>query len=615
VRRPAAVALTAAALSLVAPATLPAAPAAAGASAPAGVLTWAPPVLDDPVTVQLAPGRTSLKLDLARDYVVQLPATPLDTSNGVSIYGGHDVVLVGGEVRTAGRGLYLRDQTGTVHVEGVRLSGAGATEGIDLDQRRGATVQLQNIAVETVNGSRSGDHADVLQTWAGPERLRVDRLEGSSTYQGLFLDPHKFLDDSPELFDLRNTVLRDAGGRSAYLLWQSGTFPITTQDVTVVPAPGKAFPGQVLWEKQGQGTWDHVARGDAATPSPLLGVPGTGYTSPGYAGQPAPAAPSTPAPDAAAPPTATTTTVGTPLGSMSVTRLEGGTRYETAVAVSRSSFPATAPEVVVASGADFPDALAAGQVATSRGGPLLLVRPDGALPSAVVAELQRLAPARITVLGGAASVSEGVLAQLRQHAGAVERLQGADRYATAASAATTASATGGTVFMASGQAFPDAVAGGALVARRGAALLLSRGDQLPEPTRAALQQLAPSRVVLLGSTAALSDAVLASVTAAAPQAVVERWGGQDRYATAAQIATSGTPAGSRTVVLAAGTNFPDALAGGPASGLQDAALLLVRPTCIPEAAQRALEQLAPTSLLVLGGGASLSRTASELAPC
>ena len=610
-RRPAAVALTAAVLSLVAPAALPAAPAAADPSAPAAALTWAPPQLDDPVTVVLAPGRTSLKLDMARDYLVRLPATPLDTSDGVSIYGGHDVVLVGGEIRTRGRGLYLRDQTGTVHVEGVRLSGAGATEGINLDQRRGATVQLQNIAVETVTGSYSGTHADVLQTWAGPELLRVDRLEGSSTYQGLFLDPHKFHDDSPALFDLRNTVLRDAGGRSAYLLWQSGRFPISTQDVTVVPNPGKAFPGQVLWEKQGQGTWDRVLRGDASTPSPLLGVPGTGYTSPGYAGASAP----TPPADAVAPPTASTETVGTALGTMSVTRLEGGTRYETAVAVSRSSFPGTAPEVVVASGADFPDALAAGQVASSRGGPLLLVRPDGALPTAVVAELERLEPRRITVLGGPASVSDAVLAQLARHAGAVDRLQGPDRYATAASAATAAGTAGGTVLLASGQAFPDAVAGGALVARSGASLLLSRGDQLPEPTRWALQQLAPSKVVLLGSTSALSDAVLAAVSDAAPQAALERWGGQDRYATGAQVATSGGPAGSRTVVLAAGTNFPDALAGGPAAGLQDAPLLLVQPTCVPAPALRALEQLEPTSLVVLGGGASVTRAASELTPC
>jgi len=268
--------------STTAPATATAATAVA--PVPSGTtLSWAPPQLDDPLTVTVTATKTSLSLDPARDYLVRLPSTPLTTSNGVSISGGHDVVLIGGEIRTSARGLLLKNQTGTVHVEGVRVSGESATEGIDLDQRRGATVQLQNIAVETVHGSYSGTHADVLQTWGGPEVLRVDRLEGSTTYQGFFLDPHKFYaEDSPALFDIRNTVLRDSGGTSAYLLWQSGTFPIRTQDVTVVRNPSKPFPKQVLRTSGGQTSWSGVTQGSTATPSPLLGEPGVGYTSPGY---------------------------------------------------------------------------------------------------------------------------------------------------------------------------------------------------------------------------------------------------------------------------------------------------------------------------------------------
>jgi len=254
-------------------------------AAASGTLTWAPPKLDQPKTIKITNRTRTLKLDPQRDYVIDMPDTPVALKNGLVITGGHDVVLIGGEVETRKRGLFLKNQTGTVHVEGLRLSGKGAAEGINLDQRKGATVQLQNIAVETVNGSYSGTHADVLQTWGGPEVLRVDRLEGSTTYQGFFLDPHKFHDeDSPELFDIRNTVLRDAGRKSAYLLWQSGTFPIKTQDVVVVPNAKKPFPKQVLRTKNGQKSWAGVREGDKSTPSPLTGDPGTSYQSPGYAG-------------------------------------------------------------------------------------------------------------------------------------------------------------------------------------------------------------------------------------------------------------------------------------------------------------------------------------------
>ncbi|MGY5882430.1 hypothetical protein [Modestobacter lacusdianchii] len=256
------------------------------AATPRGRLTWAPPRLDAPITVHVSDKNNNLQLRDDRDYVIDMPDASLRAANGLTISGGNDVVLIGGEIQASlrngtARGLYLKNQTGTIHVEGLRLSGDRATEGINLDQRKGATVQLQNIAVGTVRGSYSGNHADVLQTWGGPEVLRIDRLDGSTTYQGFFLDPTKFHDDTPKHFDFRNIVLRDVGRTSAYLMWQSGDFPITTQNVTVVRNPGKAFPKYVLRSRVG--SWQDVANGSSATPSPLLGKPGLGYTTPGYA--------------------------------------------------------------------------------------------------------------------------------------------------------------------------------------------------------------------------------------------------------------------------------------------------------------------------------------------
>jgi hypothetical protein len=94
-----------------------------------------------------------------------------------------------------------------------------------------------------------------------------------------------------------------------------------------------------------------------------------------------------------------------------VTRLWGHDRYATAAAISAASF-ASASTVYVATGLVFPDSLAAGPVAGRGPGPVLLVPPTS-LPPAVAAELRRLNPAQVVVVGGAGSVSDEVLAAIR----------------------------------------------------------------------------------------------------------------------------------------------------------------------------------------------------------
>ena len=84
--------------------------------------------------------------------------------------------------------------------------------------------------------------------------------------------------------------------------------------------------------------------------------------------------------------------------SGNVTRLAGGDRFSTSVAVSTGTF-ADASTVFIATGANFPDALGGGPVAGRAPGPLLLVN-GGSLPISVSIELQRLDPDRVVVLGG-----------------------------------------------------------------------------------------------------------------------------------------------------------------------------------------------------------------------
>lgn len=99
--------------------------------------------------------------------------------------------------------------------------------------------------------------------------------------------------------------------------------------------------------------------------------------------------------------------------STSVLRLAGPDRYSTAVAISKSAFPTPGvPIVYVASGTGFADALAGAAAAGHRGGPVLLTASSSMSP-AVIAELKRLDPQRVVVLGGPAVVSSNVVKQIK----------------------------------------------------------------------------------------------------------------------------------------------------------------------------------------------------------
>lgn len=257
-------------------------------------LSWAPPKLTSPTLVTVTATTPKIELRSDRDYIVKLPATPLQLSGGLRIEGGRNVVLLGGEIVVPPKseasdsrkrtGLLLKNQTGTIHVEGLRISGQDLAEGINLDQSEGATVVLQNIHVETVHGSRDGHHADVLQTWAGPARLRVDGLTGSTEYQGLFLLPQQFVDTPPVEFDLRRIVITGkpdgANGGAAYLLWTDDVVPwLSARDIVLVDQrsdlEGMLRPPSVWADAVELRTTD----AGAALPA---GTPGASYVSPGY---------------------------------------------------------------------------------------------------------------------------------------------------------------------------------------------------------------------------------------------------------------------------------------------------------------------------------------------
>ena len=294
---------------------------------------------------------------------------------------------------------------------------------------------------------------------------------------------------------------------------------------------------------------------------------------------------------------------------MAVQRFGGADRFATAALVSANHFAPGVPAAYVATGANFPDALAGGPAAARTGGPILLVTRTQ-IPSATRAELTRLRPGRIVVLGGSGVISDSVASALAafQGGGGVSRIGGADRYATAAAVSRGTFSPGlATAYVATGLNFPDALVGGAAAARAGSPVLLTRPGGLPGSTEVELRRLAPARIVVLGGPNAVGEGVVAQLRTLATSGSVTRLAGADRYATAAAISAASFPAGVPALYVATGVAFPDALVAVPAAAKSGAALTLVPGSeSVPSVIRKEAARLRPGRLALLGGMAAMN---------
>lgn len=96
-------------------------------------------------------------------------------------------------------------------------------------------------------------------------------------------------------------------------------------------------------------------------------------------------------------------------------RLGGGDRFGTAILISQEAFPDGALEVFLARADNPVDALPGS--ALTRRGPILYVPQCGPVPQAVIDEVNRLKPFKVTALGGPNTICQEVLDQFAGPAG------------------------------------------------------------------------------------------------------------------------------------------------------------------------------------------------------
>ncbi|HEX9888456.1 MAG TPA: cell wall-binding repeat-containing protein [Nitriliruptorales bacterium] len=196
-----------------------------------------------------------------------------------------------------------------------------------------------------------------------------------------------------------------------------------------------------------------------------------------------------------------------------VERIEGDTREHTAALAAERHLGSSATVIVAASHA-FADALSAAAPAARDGIPILL-SDRSRLSPATRAYLESHDVDRAVVVGGEGVLTSGVAAELGTLVADVERVSGADRFATSLAVLERFYRAVDGVSLADGSGFADALAGGAHAAALGHPLLLARSTGLTEPTTQRLTQLDVTVVDLYGGHAAMGARVERGVRRAA----------------------------------------------------------------------------------------------------
>lgn len=267
---------------------------------------------------------------------------------------------------------------------------------------------------------------------------------------------------------------------------------------------------------------------------------------------------------------------------VNVQHVAGDTRYDTmSELISNVGGWNASDKVILASGANYPDALSASALAGVHDAPIILTDPTE-LSNKAAATIKKLGPSTIYVVGGPSAVSDAALQAAANICGSdTIRLYGSTRYETSLEILRQCNSSSDTVIVATGTNYADSlsISPFAYVTKSPIVLCDPYGGLTQEAIEA-IRAGGFSRAILVGGNAAVPDVVISQLNNAnIATDGIRRLSGATRYETSTQITAfeisetslfSPDPLG-----FATGSNYADALAMGPCMGRINSPLLLV----------------------------------------
>ena len=258
-------------------------------------------------------------------------------------------------------------------------------------------------------------------------------------------------------------------------------------------------------------------------------------------------------------------------GTKTSERVSGGTRYDTMSSAITKAFEDGSSTVILASGGNWPDALAASSLAGAMECPVILTE-QGQLTSQTADLISSLKATDVIIVGGTAAVSDDVKSTIESKEIKVNRIFGNDRTLTADAieGEVMKYSTTDTVIICSGQNFPDALSISPYAyAQKIPILLTGNNGKLTDASLAIAKGF--RNAILVGKEGAVSKDVETQL----PDVSLKRYGGNERYGTSVEIINNLFGGKPSALAVATGEDYPDALVGATLAGKSGGALLLV----------------------------------------
>lgn len=249
-------------------------------------------------------------------------------------------------------------------------------------------------------------------------------------------------------------------------------------------------------------------------------------------------------------------------------RLSGNDRYQTSLAISKEGWlDGEAPVVVIATGADFPDALAATPLASSYSAPILLSRKNS-LPAGFADELMRLGTEHVILVGGTLALSDALKNQIEDLNITIERISGETREETAVKIAREIAKEKGveeTLYVTTSSNFADSLSISSIAGYHEHPILLVPTTGVPKVVADFISEFPVENALIIGGEKVVSPSI---------EKLFEnpiRIAGAGRYETNKAFNDFALDAGltltPEYLFIATGENYPDALSGSALASL------------------------------------------------
>lgn len=282
--------------------------------------------------------------------------------------------------------------------------------------------------------------------------------------------------------------------------------------------------------------------------------------------------------------------------SKEIERIGGKDRYETSILTSKAI--KESKYAIIASGENFPDAMAGGTLAVQVSAPIYLTTKDG-LKDGIKEDLKAKGVKEVFVLGGKEALSKQIEEDLGKDF-KITRLAGSDRYKTAEKIIDMRFVLNherypefdlehnkSVEYLASGLDFADALTASPFIGRQ------TSKEEFASLSFGENTSSRPNAIVIGGENAVTGKAE-------------ERIAGSDRYLTSLEIAKEyGKKYDFDTVIIANGENFPDAISAVNLSFLYDAPIVLAEKN---KSNEKVLEYISSKAkkIIVVGGNQVIS---------